>query len=168
VPLGSGPNPGLAIERGGKLSRSGHRLEVLGAWLDAILAIVFDADDIAEVIARCPRPTYERARGVQGDRPARAFARAFPGLLERRRQGLVLVDALLVPTWRGSAWQNRGVPEGLVADLVGHKLASITGARYCTAAEARRKLLPEAVAKLAYPRALSEHRDCRLFRRVRQ
>jgi integrase len=41
-----------------------------------------------------------------------------------------------------------GVPEDLVADLVGHKLESITGARYGTA-EARRKLLLGAVAKLA-------------------
>jgi len=48
-----------------------------------------------------------------------------------------------------------GVPEDLVADLVGHKLASITGARYGTA-DARRKLLPAAVAKLAYPGALKE------------
>lgn len=46
-----------------------------------------------------------------------------------------------------------GVPEDLVADLVGHKLASITGARYGTA-EARRKLLPAAVAKLRYPKPL--------------
>ena len=46
----------------------------------------------------------------------------------------------------------QGVPEDLVADLVGHKLASITGARYGTA-EARRKLLPGAIAKLAYRRA---------------
>jgi hypothetical protein len=37
VPIGgSGPNPGWAIECDGKLSRSGSRLEVLGAWLDAI------------------------------------------------------------------------------------------------------------------------------------
>jgi len=47
-----------------------------------------------------------------------------------------------------------GVPEDLVADLVGHKLASITGARYGTA-EARRKLLPAAVAQLSYPGKLS-------------
>ncbi|MGE0854191.1 MAG: tyrosine-type recombinase/integrase [Hyphomicrobiaceae bacterium] len=47
----------------------------------------------------------------------------------------------------------KGVPEDLVADLVGHKLASITGARYGTA-EARRKLLPDAVAKLRYPKPL--------------
>ena len=46
-----------------------------------------------------------------------------------------------------------GVPEDLVADLVGHKLASITGARYGTA-EARRKLLPDAIAKLRYPKPL--------------
>jgi integrase len=50
-----------------------------------------------------------------------------------------------------------GVPEDLVADLVGHKLASITGARYGTA-EARRKLLPAAVAKLTYPGALKAPR----------
>lgn len=46
-----------------------------------------------------------------------------------------------------------GVPEDLVGDLVGHKLATITGARYGTA-EARRKLLPGAVAKLKYPKPL--------------
>ena len=46
-----------------------------------------------------------------------------------------------------------GQPEDLVADLVGHKLASITGARYGTA-EARRKLLPAAIANLSYPAAL--------------
>jgi integrase len=50
-----------------------------------------------------------------------------------------------------------GVPEDLVADLVGHKLASITGARDGTA-EARRKLLPAAVAKLAYLGALKAPR----------
>jgi integrase len=47
------------------------------------------------------------------------------------------------------------VPEDLVADLVGHKLASITGARYGTA-EARKKLLPDAIAKLSYPGTLRE------------
>ena len=44
------------------------------------------------------------------------------------------------------------VPEDLVATW-STQLASITGARYGTA-EARRKLLPEAVAKLTYPGAL--------------
>jgi hypothetical protein len=50
-------------------------------WLDAILAGAsqYDADDIAEVIARRPRPSYEERRAVvQADRPARAFPRAFP------------------------------------------------------------------------------------------
>ena len=57
---------GWAIECDGKLSRSGHRLEVLAAWLDAILAGAseYDADDIAEVIARRPRPSYEERMAV--------------------------------------------------------------------------------------------------------
>jgi hypothetical protein len=39
---------------------------VLGAWLDAILAGAseYEANDIAEVIARRPRPTYEEWRAV--------------------------------------------------------------------------------------------------------
>ena len=66
VPIGSAKPQGWAIERDGKLSRSGDRLEVLGAVLDAILAgaSVYDADDIAHVIARRPRPSYEERRAV--------------------------------------------------------------------------------------------------------
>src|SRR5712672_2403031 len=66
VPLGSGPNPGWAIERDGKISRTGPRLEALGAWLDAILAGAseYDADDIAAVIAARPRPSYEERLAV--------------------------------------------------------------------------------------------------------
>ena len=66
VPIGSGPNAGWAIERDGKLSRSGHRLEVLRAWVDAILAGAseYDADDIAKVIEQRPRPSYEERRAV--------------------------------------------------------------------------------------------------------
>jgi integrase len=43
-----------------------------------------------------------------------------------------------------------GTPEDLVGDLVGHKPVSITGARYGSP-EARKKLLPEAIAGLSYP-----------------
>ena len=66
VPIGSGKPQGWAIECDGKLSRSGDRIEVLGAWLDAILAGASenDANDIAEVIARRPRPSYEERRAV--------------------------------------------------------------------------------------------------------
>ena len=66
VPIGSANPQGWAIECDGKLSRSGHRLEVLAAWLDAILAGAseYDANDIAEVIARRPRPSYEERMAV--------------------------------------------------------------------------------------------------------
>ena len=65
VPIGSGP-AGWAIERDGKIWRTGPRLEILGAWLDAYLAGAssFDADDIAELIERRPRPSYEERRAV--------------------------------------------------------------------------------------------------------
>jgi hypothetical protein len=45
---------------------TGGRLEVLGAWRDAILAgaSTYDADDIAKVIAERPRPSYEERRAV--------------------------------------------------------------------------------------------------------
>jgi hypothetical protein len=61
-----GPNQGWAIERDGKITRTGGSLEVLGAWLDAILAGAseYDANDIADVIARRPRPSYEERRAV--------------------------------------------------------------------------------------------------------
>jgi hypothetical protein len=41
-------------------------LQVLGAWLDAILAgaTEYDAADIVEVIARRPGPSYEERRAV--------------------------------------------------------------------------------------------------------
>jgi hypothetical protein len=66
VPIGSGSQAGWAIERDGMISRTGGSLEVLGAWLDAVLAGAseYDADDIAEVIARRPRPSYEERRAV--------------------------------------------------------------------------------------------------------
>ena len=65
VPIGSS-NQGWAIERDGKIWRTGPRLEVLGAWLDAYLAGAssYDADDIAEVIERRPRPSYDERRAV--------------------------------------------------------------------------------------------------------
>ena len=65
VPIGTGPT-GWAIERDGKIWRTGPRLEVLGAWLDAYLAGAssYDADDIAKVIERRPRPSYEERRAV--------------------------------------------------------------------------------------------------------
>jgi hypothetical protein len=65
VPIGSA-NTGWAIERDGVIRRSGPSVEVLGAWLDAILACAseHDADDIAEVIARRPRPSYEERCAV--------------------------------------------------------------------------------------------------------
>jgi hypothetical protein len=55
-----------AIERDGKTWRTGPRLEVLGAWPDALLAGAssYDADDIAKVIERRPRPSYEERRAV--------------------------------------------------------------------------------------------------------
>jgi hypothetical protein len=57
---------GWAIERDGKIWRTGPRLEVLGAWLDAFLAGAssYDADDIAEVIERRSQPSYEERRAV--------------------------------------------------------------------------------------------------------
>jgi hypothetical protein len=65
MPICTGP-VGLAIKRDGKIWRTGPRLEVLGAWLDAYLAGAssYDADDIAEVIERRPRPSYEERRAV--------------------------------------------------------------------------------------------------------
>jgi hypothetical protein len=65
VPIGSGPT-GWAIDRDGRIWQTGPRLEVLGAWLDAFLAgaSTFDADDIAEVIATRPRPSYEERLSV--------------------------------------------------------------------------------------------------------
>ena len=48
VPIGSANPQGWAIERDGQITRTGPSLEVLGAWLDAILAGAseYDADDI--------------------------------------------------------------------------------------------------------------------------
>jgi integrase len=51
--------------------------------------------------------------------------------------------------------RGHDVTEDLIADLMGHKLATMTGGRYGSPA-ARRKLLPGALAKLAYPGALKE------------
>lgn len=47
-----------------------------------------------------------------------------------------------------------GAPEDLVADLVGHRVATMTGGRYGSA-EARRKLLPGTLQKLKYARPLN-------------
>ena len=53
-------------ERDGKITRTGPRLEVLGAWLDAILAGAseYDADDIAKVIEQRMRPSYAEREAV--------------------------------------------------------------------------------------------------------
>ena len=80
VPIGSS-NQGWAIECDGKITRTGGSLEVLGAWLDAILAgtSTYHADDIAEVIEQRPGPSYEkRPRGVQADRPPEPSRESFP------------------------------------------------------------------------------------------
>jgi hypothetical protein len=60
VPIGTGPF-GWVIECDGRIWRTGPSLEVLGAYLDAILAGAshYDAEDIAAVIERRPRPSYE-------------------------------------------------------------------------------------------------------------
>jgi hypothetical protein len=65
VPIGSGPT-GWAIERDGRIWRTGPRIEVLGAWPDAHFAGAssYDADDIAKVIERRPRPSYEERLAV--------------------------------------------------------------------------------------------------------
>jgi hypothetical protein len=65
VPIGTDPI-GWAIERDGKVWRTGPRLEVLGAYLDALLAGAssYDADDIAKVLEQRPRPTYEERLAV--------------------------------------------------------------------------------------------------------
>jgi hypothetical protein len=53
-------------ERDGKVWRTGPRIEVLGAWLDAYLAGAssYNADDIAKVIEQRPRPSYEERLAV--------------------------------------------------------------------------------------------------------
>ncbi len=65
TPIGCA-HTGWAIERDGAILRTGPRVEVLGAWLDAILAgaSTYDADDIADVIAKRPRPSYEERLAV--------------------------------------------------------------------------------------------------------
>jgi hypothetical protein len=65
VRIGSGPQA-WAIERDGVITRSHPRAEVLGAWLDAILAgaSVYDADDIAAAIERRSPPSYEERLAV--------------------------------------------------------------------------------------------------------
>ena len=64
VPLGA--HNAWMIERDGKVWKTDTRVEVLGAWLDAILAGApeYDADDIANVIAARPRPSYEERLAV--------------------------------------------------------------------------------------------------------
>jgi hypothetical protein len=59
------------IERDGKIWRTDERIEVLGAWLDATGATEYDGDDIAEVTAQRPRPSYEERLAVfrRTDRP---------------------------------------------------------------------------------------------------
>ena len=49
--------------------------------------------------------------------------------------------------------RGHDVSEDLIADMMGHKLATMTGGRYGSPA-ARRKLLPGALARLKYPRPL--------------
>lgn len=49
--------------------------------------------------------------------------------------------------------RGNDVNEDLIADMVGHKVATMTGGRYGSP-EARRKLLPAALAKLKYPKPL--------------
>jgi integrase len=49
--------------------------------------------------------------------------------------------------------RSKGVPEHVVADLMGHKLKNITFANYAGAGSAK-KLLPRELAKLRYPRPL--------------
>jgi hypothetical protein len=50
---------GWAIQRDGKIWRTDSRVEMLGAWLDAILAGAseYDAEDIAKVIEQRMRPS---------------------------------------------------------------------------------------------------------------
>ena len=57
---------GWAIEIDGIIRRSGPSVEVMGAYLDAIVAGAseHDASDIADVIRKRPRPTYEERRAV--------------------------------------------------------------------------------------------------------
>jgi hypothetical protein len=57
---------GWAIDRDGQIIRSHPSAAVLGAYLDAVLAGAneFDASDIAKVIERRPRPTYEERMAV--------------------------------------------------------------------------------------------------------
>jgi hypothetical protein len=66
VPMGNGP-VGWTIERDGKIWRTGPRLEVLGAWLDAFLAGAssYDADDIqGDRAERRPHPSYDERKAV--------------------------------------------------------------------------------------------------------
>lgn len=49
--------------------------------------------------------------------------------------------------------RGEGITEDLVADVLGHKLATMTGGRYGSR-EARKKLLPSAVAKVKFPAPL--------------
>ena len=81
VPIGSGPTC-WAIERDGKSHMTGPRVEVLGAWLDAILAGAseHDSDDLAAVIAARPRPSYDERLTVSG----RPDARSLHAILSQR------------------------------------------------------------------------------------
>jgi hypothetical protein len=65
VPFGSA-HISWAIERDGKIWKTDERVEVLGAWLDAVIggASEYDAEDIAKVIAERARPSYEERLAV--------------------------------------------------------------------------------------------------------
>lgn len=66
VPIGSGARPGWAIECDGVVFKTDPSLQVLGAYLDALLAGAdqYDAVDIAAVIRRRPTPSYEERMAV--------------------------------------------------------------------------------------------------------
>ena len=65
IRVGSLPT-GWALECNRQIIRTHPSAEVLGAYLDAILAGVneYDADDIAKAIERRPLPSYEERMAV--------------------------------------------------------------------------------------------------------
>jgi len=83
-----GVRPAGAIECDGQIMKSHPNAEVLGAYLDAILAGVneSDASDIAKEIERRPRPTYEERMAVEAS--AIRDRQQFLQLSARRRQNL--------------------------------------------------------------------------------